>query len=364
MIRHNPYLNRSMIRSLPEFFGRTRELERVMARIGARTPQSVSVVGQRRMGKSSLLWHLAQQETCSRYLEDPSRYIFLLLDLQGQSHLDVGGFCRVFGERLGDAAGKRLPTPDVEDLSGLEDVIKRLAREDLRLICLFDEFETVTRNPAFDEELFGFLRSLANFYPIAFVTSSRRELQSLCHAREISQSPFFNIFSQVRLGPMTAREVEQLIAQPSDEAGLPLEPHTDEIVDMSGHLPFFAQIACSAAFEILSENGEDVLDVGAVNRRFMEEAGSHFSYIWQHLSDDERVAFGALGQNPSASLGKALVDDGFLREAGGTFEPFSRCFADYLRDHRLLVRISEQSYHPFRSKVTTDFGAKLPPVSV
>ena len=29
-----------------------------------------------------------------------------------------------------------------------------------------------------------------------------------------------------------------------------------------------------------------------------------------------------------------------------------------------LLRISEQSYHPFRSKVTTDFGAKLPPVSV
>ena len=28
------------------------------------------------------------------------------------------------------------------------------------------------------------------------------------------------------------------------------------------------------------------------------------------------------------------------------------------------MRISEQSYHPFRSKVTTDFGAKLPPVSV
>ena len=29
-----------------------------------------------------------------------------------------------------------------------------------------------------------------------------------------------------------------------------------------------------------------------------------------------------------------------------------------------FMRISEQSYHPFRSKVTTDFGAKLPPVSV
>ena len=29
-----------------------------------------------------------------------------------------------------------------------------------------------------------------------------------------------------------------------------------------------------------------------------------------------------------------------------------------------IVRISEQSYHPFRSKVTTEFGAKLPAVSV
>ena len=38
-------------------------------------------------------------------------------------------------------------------------------------------------------------------------------------------------------------------------------------------------------------------------------------------------------------------------------------FASYYQRYA-RVRISEQSYHPFRSKVTTDFGAKLPPVSV
>ena len=36
----------------------------------------------------------------------------------------------------------------------------------------------------------------------------------------------------------------------------------------------------------------------------------------------------------------------------------------HLEQSMELLRISEQSYHPFRSKVTTDFGAKLPPVSV
>ena len=62
----NPYLNRSMIRSLDRFFGRQSQIERIMARLDSPTPQSVSLVGERRTGKSSLLWHLAQEEIYSR----------------------------------------------------------------------------------------------------------------------------------------------------------------------------------------------------------------------------------------------------------------------------------------------------------
>lgn len=53
----NPYLNRSMIRAVDQFFGRRREVERVMARVGALTPQSVSVVGERREDIPLLLRH-------------------------------------------------------------------------------------------------------------------------------------------------------------------------------------------------------------------------------------------------------------------------------------------------------------------
>jgi hypothetical protein len=105
MLLRNPYLNRSMIRSLDGFFGREREIERIMSRLGAATPQSVSIVGQRRIGKSSLLWHLAQPELQARYLDDPSTYLFVYLDFQGQRHLDLAAFSSTWSRQIVDAGG-------------------------------------------------------------------------------------------------------------------------------------------------------------------------------------------------------------------------------------------------------------------
>ena len=226
-----------------------------MARIDSPTPQSVSIVGQRRIGKSSLLWHLAQAEIHTRYLQTPERYLFALLDFQGMQHLDQEGFCRQFGHTLNAAVD--FEVPELRDFSAVEATVQELDRAGMRLVCLFDEFETVTRNAGFGTGFFGFLRALANGYPVAFITASRRPLQNLCHTQEISESPFFNIFAQIRLGPLSPAEVQSLIAAPSAAAGLPLQPHCDAIVALSGRLPFFVQMACSATFECLVEKEEE-----------------------------------------------------------------------------------------------------------
>lgn len=52
----NPFTNRSMIKQENEFVGRERELTDILARI--RNGNPVSVIGERRIGKSSLLYHL------------------------------------------------------------------------------------------------------------------------------------------------------------------------------------------------------------------------------------------------------------------------------------------------------------------
>jgi DNA-binding NtrC family response regulator len=351
----NPFLNRAMIRSVDQFFGRRRELQRVMARIGAPVPQSVSIVGERRAGKSSLLWHLAQEEVQARFLEEPERYVSMLLDFQGQQHLDREGFCRVFSQHLREGIGKRLELEEAVDFSGLEAGIEGLERAGLRLVCLLDEFETVTRNPIFGGEFFGFLRSLANAHPVAFVTSSRRELQTLCHTREISESPFFNIFAQVRLGALMEDEAFALISEPSREMGLPLKPYTAKILDLSGRLPFFLQMACSATFECLAEGEDKHPHWDQVEQRFLEEASSHFRYLWEHFETEEREVISALvaggGHATGRGTRRTLAGDGYVERSEGEDRLFSGCFARYLRDAVPQLRDS-----PAREQVRLESG--------
>lgn len=332
----NPFLNRSMIRALDEFHGRRRELQRAMARLGANPPQSISLVGERRVGKSSLLWHLSQPETWAANQEAPPHNLFLSMDCQGQQHLDQGGFLSDFGKRLQLAAGLRLSVPETGDFSALKRAVEDLDRAHLRLVCFFDEFETITHNPSFGPEFFGFLRSLANAHPVAFVTASRRDLQSLCHSREISESPFFNIFAQIHLGPMPEAELQELIAAPSAAAGIPLKPHAAQLIELSGHLPFFTQIACAAAFDCLAETGE--LDLDIVERHFMEEAGSHFNYLWGAFDPEERRAITQVLRNAAPDPEqlpalKSLEADGYIERAGQGFRLFSRAFTRFLQEN-------------------------------
>ena len=338
-IVRNPYLNRSMIRSVDAFYGRRREVERIMARIGAHPPQSVSIVGERRVGKSSLLWHVAQPDVHSRYLDNPEQFVFLMLDFQGQQHLDLEGFCRVFGRHLQEAIGERLEIEGAEftDLGGVEDALHRLEGAGFRLVCLFDEFEAVVRNITFGPEFFGFLRSVANAHPVAFVTSSRQQLERLCHTKEISESPFFNIFSQVRVGPLLDLEARDLISIPSEKVDVALDDLTEEILRLSGRLPFFLQIACSAAFECLQEAEGVELDPALLSQRFHEESDSHFQYLWERFEEEQQQIVAALARqsNPplaSAATVKSLVADGYLEPSPDGHRLFSSAFADFLEE--------------------------------
>ena len=334
---HNPYLNRSMIRSVDEFYGRRRELNYVMSRIGAPTPQSISVLGERRVGKSSLLWHIAQKEVHSRYLEQPERYVFLMMDFQGKQNLSEEDFCRFFGEELSKGVGPSIEVPQLSNKADIQKVIQRLAQADLRLICLFDEFECITTCAEFSPGFFGFLRSLANLYLVAFVTSSRRDLTSLCHQREIAESPFFNIFSQVHLGPMPGEEIKELIVEPSETAGLPLQPHVENITQLGGHWPFFVQIACATAFDFMMESDSGELDMPRVKQRFQEETWSHFQYFWEHFSDPERAVLASLSREEEPDPAQAAVlepleKDGFVQRDGAQVRLFSGVFGRFLRE--------------------------------
>ena len=283
----NPYVNRVAIKDPAQFYGRTREVSKIFSRLGASRPQSISVVGERRIGKSSLLYYIDQKQVRTRLLDRPENYAFVFIDLQQKRRLTLTEFFKelfsLLSKEINDDSLLRLdPTFD-----SVRSVLEDFRQRNLKLIVLFDEFDAITTNRAFDLEFYSFLRSIANNYDVAYVTSSARDLQELCHTQLIADSPFFNIFTNVFLRAFTRKEATDLISLASAQAGLPLEGYARRIMEVAGYFPYFLQIACSAYFDYLLEN-EGKLNREEVEETFLDEAKGQFRFIWDHMSDGHR----------------------------------------------------------------------------
>jgi hypothetical protein len=190
-----------------DFFGRRNIVRRIYSRIASQRPQSVAVIGGRRVGKTSLLSFLSHELTMKENLPDPARYRFVSLPGSDDPRLDTAGFLAALNDKLG--AGR---VGNETEYNRLQRQVEDLHRGGINLVCFLDDFHCVTRNTNFPLEFFSFLRSLANNFNLAYVTSSYLELQKLCVAKDIQESPFFNIFTNIALGLMTGDEARDLLA--------------------------------------------------------------------------------------------------------------------------------------------------------
>jgi len=347
MDRSNPYLEREAIRDINQFYGRKQEIARIYSRIGAPNPQSVSIVGDRYTGKSSLLHSIYHDKNRRKYLDDAEDYVFVFMDLREEPNDSVpdliGSLVRLVSEVLGPDF-----TP-VEARSGSihtrteYDTLKRLAmalrHERRKLIVLFDEFKLITQNEAFNSRFYAFLRALASNYDISFVTSSTRDLHDLCSAKSVANSPFFNIFSKIHLGPFNEAEAVELIEKPSSEAGCPLSKYTGSILSMSGLLPVFIQMACSAFLEYIKSKGriKDDSHIAKIEEIFFKEAEPYFRYIWNTLDSDARgicraVRAGDSIEEDSKNVLIDLIRRGYVLDNVDNYSLFSTTFASRIVD--------------------------------
>jgi hypothetical protein len=331
----NPYLNRVMIRDPAEFIGRKLEIEKVFSRIGAARPQSVSIVGERRSGKSSLLYHLSRPEVYAMYLADPSHYDFVFVDLHGLGDLNVSEFFDLLLDEISAAAGLSRPQSISNGYLAMKRFIPELHRNGRKLVLLWDEFDSITRNRKFGEEFFSFFRSMANRYDVAYVTTAVRELQEICHTESVAVSPFFNIFTNLYLRIFSPEEARELICGPSGRSQIPLDEHEPVLLDAAGYFPFFLQLACSSLFDQLAEG---VQKEGAVERarlHFVEEARPHVLYLWQHMEPELRgvlrvIARGGTPAPRLTYLEERLLRDGYLTASKEGLKPFSSLFCRWL----------------------------------
>jgi len=334
--KRNPYLNRVMIKHPSEFFGRARDVRRIYSRLDAPHPQSISVVGERRIGKSSILNYVYHPRNRRSHMQNNENALFAYLDFQRDADYDVPRFIDfLFNMFSYETRNGHDYTTREKTLDQLKEVVQELHEEGMRIIILMDEFEAITRNENFEESFFSFLRSLANSYRVAYVTTSYEDLQRMCHNKDISDSPFFNIFSNLPLRPFTGDEARELIAVPSEAEGLPLAPYADEILELSGNFPLFLQIACSSVFEFLVDNPEREPDWEQITQSYMDEVRQHYRFVWERMEDAaqenlRRIASGKSINRKFAFVNEELKRRGYLVESNRGLNLCSASFREFV----------------------------------
>jgi hypothetical protein len=170
----NPFSDRGCIKDSTRFFDRER-IRREMQQM-LRAGNSISLVGDPQVGKSSLLRHLHQAQ--AEWLPGGRA---LYVDVQGI--IDEDDFCAEVLEHLGQAAG---------DLRAL-----RRALNGQRVVLMLDEIEQLTA-PGFTTRLQDVLRALAQADGLALVVASQRRLTAVFPPSGPT-SPFHNIFTEKQL---------------------------------------------------------------------------------------------------------------------------------------------------------------------
>lgn len=287
----NPFFHRGPVRDPAYFFGREREIRFAVDLLGQ--GQHVSITGARRLGKTSLLFHLAHPTVAAAHELGPDRVRWVYLDGGALDGLDEEW---LYGSIDRALAGEN----DVAPYARFVERLRQLAAQNMHLILALDEFELVAANPCFGPALFNRLRGLAAQFPLQFITASKDPLLELTFAhRETLSSPFFNIFSPLRLTLWSEAEAREFLSVLSARAGCPFAEGTIAfLLELAGPHPLFLQVAAYRAFAILTTHcGGGELDAHAralVRVETYADLEQHLRYYWNNLDPDAQYTLAAL----------------------------------------------------------------------
>ncbi|WP_446008620.1 AAA-like domain-containing protein [Candidatus Electrothrix sp.] len=249
-----PFVAGPMITDPHLFVGRKNELRILAGRMSGAQPTSLNVVGERRMGKSSLLYHFFQ--TWEHRVSSPNRFVVVYLDLQAKTPSSEAAFFQA----LGRALARQQTIQRVEPLrrtllapprtsQGFVDLLEQCTNHVLLPVFCLDEFEVLLKNSEqFTDCFFDQLRGCMNAGHLMFILSSRRPLDVYAGEQNLT-SAFFNLGHVVELGEFSEEEADELVCLPVD--GEPaLDAEERQLArQWGGRHPYLLQLAGLSLWE-------------------------------------------------------------------------------------------------------------------
>ncbi len=260
----NPFHWRGTVTDPTAFVGREVELRGILTRL--KTLGCVSLVGERRIGKSSVLYQAAQRAPAQ--VGAMCRAVYL--DLLSARHHTLDGLLGAILSGLRGQAVGFLGFSAADKLAEFETEVRALRTQGLLPMVFLDEFETLaTHREEFGDSLLESWRSLGNDGQLAFVTSSAQSLDRVTQESGLTSS-FYNIFAQTRLGEFTDQDARAFTQYATRAGRLEL---TDEVflLRVGGTHPLRLQVA---AWHLYEARQAGAVDFGLLEQVAKQEVGT------------------------------------------------------------------------------------------
>lgn len=315
--------------------GRQREIRRIASRLN--TGQSVAIIAEPRMGKTSMLEYVKSPKTRGELFEgqDLNKLFFVYLDAQALGeNFNQSDFWQYILAPLEDIletldSGIRQAYTTCQESGfttfNLERMLAHMQAEQIKIIILLDQFENILYLSGLNKsEFYGGLRALVSRYSgaITLLITSRMPLSSLNQrTQEFSRtgSPYFNFIQEMILPPFSQKAVDELLSRADPKFS---GAEKQYIRSLAGGHPFFLQCACSSLWESYAEKQRSKERLKYTAKQLYTAAELVMSNTWQMWSPELRKVFAivALDEMPLL-LGETEFDLIALRKTLKNYEP-------------------------------------------
>lgn len=336
-MKKNPFQYLKPVQYPKDFFGRKEEIKSMYRQI--LSSHSVSLIGERKIGKTSLLLHLAHPQTLAEHEISPEDTLMFYIDISSCSFSKSSDIFRRFLECISEKVSGKIR----EDTNNLlekeyihfrqfEDIIAKINNNNHKIVFLLDEFESISMIRQGD--IFSKLRYLAQMYDVVFVISTLRDLMSLFQKERFSTSPFFNIFTKHQLKGLDETACLKLITANFERENLKIDPSViDHIIRFCGTNPFFLKLTCYFYFEKVID-GQLAFD-DTIKTLVQQGLEPHHRYNWDHLPRNEQAALLDIiksGDTTDLFAKRSLERKGYIAKRKEELYIASESFYSYLKD--------------------------------
>lgn len=293
----NPYIAGSPVTGTEMFFGRKDVFSFIRRNlIGRHQDNPIVLYGQRRTGKTSVLYQL------HRHLEP--NYLCIFIDLHGLSLDGMGnlllGVANCISRGLERDHQLSVSVPDralfladpraAFETTFLEEVWPVLGED--HLVLMMDEViriqEEITSG-RLEGEIFEYLRHLMQHHPrLNFIFSLGSGLEEM----EKEYAFLFNVSLYRRISFLQTDAASELITSPARDCYQVIPEAVEKILQITSGHPYYTQLVCHCMFDRWMRSPKPAMtveDVETVLAEAIELGSANLKYVWEESTPEEQA---------------------------------------------------------------------------